>query len=607
MFKKAQSYKPKTGKENDNLEINRVVIESYYGSNRRPESKIIKINNNVYNIKNIDNNMSRGNLNENINKETENKNKNVSTIKPLPKPVYSSSNEANFYLISHIKKFDTPLLINNNSFNFFIKKNEQSNNNKANQQTGIENKKMYLIKSFDIFICGNQNLKAKNIHITKSTKKDNVGYKEIKDLKSNKDELEEKKVELSDKEIEKNNLLNSLDFINKRWKETLKEFKTRISYINKNDVLMINLEKYKQELMTKINFEKNIKNNDNFFIMINQDMKSNENKCNYEIINYNSTNDFEKLFNNFIQNDNKENNSHIINNSINRELSSKNEKKKSKFSNQNSISNNQIKNGNSSINPYLPPFILKYTELKDIIDNIEKNLKIPKEKKEIKYISEKNISLNYKGIKKEINQIKPIKKEKEKIIKKQILIPTKVNEYKFTHKYENLKKKKVIELKIDRNKNIENEKLKNVKNKKTKDFSQSTPISLLKEKYFIYAVSKWSKYSSINSEINIYLKYNYKAGHPKFDSNVLTINNFYLAIEKIISEGYTKKSRNTNNFNSFKKTISSSKVTTKTNNEINSFQKDKPNTSFAFSNNKEISIYKKKSKSKQKIEKKKNK
>ena len=31
-------------------------------------------------------------------------------------------------------------------------------------------------------------------------------------------------------------------------------------------------------------------------------------------------------------------------------------------------------------------------------------------------------------------------------------------------------------------------------------------------------------------------------------------------IEKIISEGYTKKSRNTNNYNSFKKTISSAVV-----------------------------------------------
>ena len=493
------------------------------------------------------------------------------------------------------------MLINNNSFNFIIKKNEQMNDNKVNQQNEIENKKIYLIKSFDIFICGNQNLKSKNIHITKSTKKDNVGYREIIDIKNIKNELEEKKIELNDKEIEKNNLLNSLDFITKRWKQAQIEFKTRISYINKNEVLMINLEKYKQELMSKINFEKNTKNNDNCFIMINQDMKSKENNCNYEIINYDSTKDFDKLFNKLIQNNNKENNSHLFN-----DLNNKSEKKKSKFSNQNSIPNNHIKN----INSYFPLLILKYTELKNIIDDVEKNLQIPKKDKENKYIFEKNISFNFKGIKNKINQIKPTKKEKEKINKKQILIPTKVNELKFTHNYENLKKKKIIELKIDKSKNYEKEKekLKNIKNKKTtKDFSQSTPISLLKEKYFIYAVSKWSKYSTINSEINIYLKYNYKAGHPKFDSNALTINNFYLGIEKIILDGYSKKSRNTDNFTSFKKTISTSKVTTKTNNEINSFQKDKHNTSFNVTNNKETSIYKKKSKSKQKIDKKKNK
>ena len=599
MFKKAQSYKPKREFEKSNLEINRVVIESYYGSNRRPESKIIKINNNVYNIKNIDNNMSRGNLN--ISDDNENKNKNnISTPKPPQKPNYSISNQTNIYLVSHIKKFDSPLLINNNSFNFIIKKNEQMNDNKVNQQNEIENKKMYLIKSFDIFICGNQNLKSKNIHITKSTKKDNVGYREIIDIKNIKNELEEKKIELNDKEIEKNNLLNSLDFITKRWKQAQIEFKTRISYINKNEVLMINLEKYKQELMSKINFEKNT-NNDNCFIMINKDMKSKENNCNYEIINYDSTKDFDKLFNNLIQNNNKENNSHLFN-----DLNNKSEKKKSKFSNQNSISNNHIKN----INSYFPLLILKYTELKNIIDDVEKNLQIPKKDKENKYIFEKNISFNFKGIKNKINQIKPTKKEKEKINKKQILIPTKVNELKFTHNYENLKKKKIIELKIDKSRTYEKEKekLKNIKNKKTtKDFSQSTPISLLKEKYFIYAVSKWSKYSTINSEINIYLKYNYKAGHPKFDSNALTINNFYLGIEKIILDGYSKKSRNTDNFTSFKKTISTSKVTTKTNNEINSFQKDKHNTSFNVTNNKETSIYKKKSKSKQKIDKKKNK
>ena len=144
--------------------------------------------------------------------------------------------------------------------------------------------------------------------------------------------------------------------------------------------------------------------------------------------------------------------------------------------------------------------------------------------------------------------------------------------------------------------------------KKTKDFGESTPISLLKDKYFIYAVSKWSKYSTINSEINMYFKYNYKSGHPKFDSNILEMSNFYLCIEKIKLEGDTKKSRNTSNFTSFKKIISSSKVTSKTNNEKTSNLKEKgSNISYGMSNNNHTSVNRKKSSTKQNLEKKKNK
>ena len=123
MFKKSQSYKSKTKKENNNLEINRVVIESFYGLNRKNNSKIIKINNNVYNLKNIDNNMSHGNLNENISNENSylKNQKNESELK------FSNTlcNQTSFKIVSHIKKFDTPLLINNNSFNFCIKKKEK--------------------------------------------------------------------------------------------------------------------------------------------------------------------------------------------------------------------------------------------------------------------------------------------------------------------------------------------------------------------------------------------------------------------------------------------------------------------------------------------------
>ena len=601
MFKKTQSYKPKTQKENNNFEINRVVIESYYGTNRKNESKIIKINNNVYNIKNIDNNMSRSNLNENINKDEEKKVEIKS--KTLPKISYSLCNQTNLNIVSHIKKFDDPLLINNYSFNFVTKSNEQLNKeiNKVNIKSDNENKKMLLIKSFDIFICGNQNLKAKNIHITNSTKKDNLVYKEIINLKSSKNE-EEKNVEINKKEEEKNNLIDSLETINKRWKEAQREFKMRISYINKNEALTINLKKYWEELKSNINFEQNnLNNKDNSYIIIKQDLKSKENT--YEIINPTLKKEFDELFNKLTQNDNKENN---LNNSNNKEISKNNEKKKSKFNNQNSSQSN--KNNNISINSFNSLFIFKYSELKNIINNIEKDLKITKETKENKYILEDNISFNYKGNKNKVIQKQSPKKEKEKINKNKVLLPAKVDEYKLFHKFENLRKKRIIEFKIEKNTKNEKENTNNLKIKKTKDFGESTPISLLKDKYFIYAVSKWSKYSTINPEINLYFKYNYKSGHPKFDSNILEMTNFYLVIEKIKLEGDSKKSRNTSNFTSFKKTISNSKVTSKTNNEKLTNQKEKgSNISHGISNNNQTSVNRKKSSSKYNLEKNKNK
>jgi len=603
MFKKTQSYKPKTQKESNNLEINRVVIESYYGTNRKNESKIIKINNNVYNIKNIDNNMSRSNLNENINQDNENKIELKS--KTLQKISYSSCNQTNFNIVSHIKKFDAPLLINNYSFNFFTKINEQLNNdiNKLNLKPENENKKMLLIKSFDIFICGNQNLKAKNIHLTNSTKKDNVVYKEVINLKNSKNEEEEKKIEINKKEEEKNNLLNSLKAINKRWKEEQREFKMRLSYTNKNEVLMINLKKYWEELISNINFEKIDSNNkDNSYIIFKKDLKSKENI--YEIIKPTSKKEFDELFNKLCQGDNKENNPNYVNNSDNRGIPMNNEKKKSKFNNQNLLESNKI--NNLSKNSFYPLLIFEYSELKNIINNIEKDLKIKNEPKENKYILEDNISFNYKGIKNSVIQNQSPKKEK--INKTKVLLPSKVDEYKLIHKFENLRKKKIIEFKIEKNDKNEKANTNNIKMKKTKDFGESTPISLLKDKYFIYAVSKWSKYSTINSEINMYFKYNYKSGHPKFDSNILEMSNFYLCIEKIKLEGDTKKSRNTSNFTSFKKTISSSKVTSKTNNEKTSNLKEKgSNISYGMSNNNHTSVNRKKSSTKQNLEKKKNK
>ena len=47
------------------------------------------------------------------------------------------------------------------------------------------------------------------------------------------------------------------------------------------------------------------------------------------------------------------------------------------------------------------------------------------------------------------------------------------------------------------------------KTKESEDFSQVTPISLLQEKYSVYAVSKWAKYSIISPQSKLIVKYNY--------------------------------------------------------------------------------------------------
>ena len=76
-----------------------------------------------------------------------------------------------------------------------------------------------------------------------------------------------------------------------------------------------------------------------------------------------------------------------------------------------------------------------------------------------------------------------------------------------------------------------------------------TPISLLQEKQFLYAVSKWAKYSVVYPQTQIYIKYNYKSGHSKFDPILLDMINFTLRIEKIHIKKESKKQIVTSNSN----------------------------------------------------------
>ena len=316
----------------------------------------------------------------------------------------------------------------------------------------------------------------------------------------------------------------------------------RLSYKNPNEILVINMEKYKQELISKLNFENgDSKNNKNFYIFLKQDMDFKNDSIAYEVMKSSSQQDFESIFNKFSICNDQENKGNEVNIYNNEEFLN-NGKKKSKFINKNRFNNNTHKN------LYCPILVFDYFELKKIIDKIEKDINSENVSKmnNKNYTLENIISLYYEGIMKIQNII--INKEKEKIKE---YLPMKVFEHKFIYKPINLIISNQNNLSI-----ISNKKINEFKKKVTSDFGQSTPISLLKEKYFIYAVSKWSKFSSINSEINLYMKYDYKSGHPKFDDNILKPNNFCLRIEKINEESEPKKSRNISNFSSFKKTIS---------------------------------------------------
>ena len=321
MFKKNESNnKQKINKEKNSLQVNRVVIETYLGKNKKNENKVIKVNNKVYNIKNIDNNMSRGNLNEYKSSDSINISPKKENQKIDRKSSYLLSNQENFNIISHIKKFDAPLLINNSSFNIICEKKEIINSEKKEKENSQTTKKInYEIISSNIFIGGNK-LNSNNIQITNSSKKGNLLKREITNLRNNKNVYEEQKEETNIKEIEKNNLLNSLDIINKRWKEAQKEYKMRLSYKNSNEILIINMEQFKQELISKLNFEnEECKNNNNCYILLKQDMKCKENNIAYEIINSSSHQEFESLINKFIisnDEENKENDANINNNDI---------------------------------------------------------------------------------------------------------------------------------------------------------------------------------------------------------------------------------------------------------------------------------------------------
>ena len=639
-------------------EINSKKVNNDNNKDDIKENKYNKdITENINNIINIDNNKDI-NTNE---KNTLTSNNQISNEAQTTLPSYSPSSQVNLTLTSHIKKFDLPLTINNSTLNYLIDIQKKTINEKENiieeHKIEIKEKKEIneikeikpeknsfrnnlIVSNSTLFIGGGQNLKGMRIHLSKPNY-NNIVHKEITDFKISKNKsienvkinLEENKTDIINNNTNNTSVSDLLKSMNKRWKEYEKEFKMRLTYISNKETIILNKKQYIDELIKKINITNtSVKNNTKeSYILIKQDKNNKSNKFIYEVISPLSNKELETSVNQFIlkKNDNLDNSSEF-NMEIYDERTSQNyvyvnngnnDKKKSKF-NHNEIPNKKNSDEFSSNNEktekeyFNPVFIFNQKQLKyflEILDEKSDNKK------------SKNNNSNPINNKKSENLTNSEKQKEDRLTDLNFNIyPVKVEKFEFIHTNPNeigigLNSNNLL-LNLNQNNNIElsnialnqseynlkqikpEEEFSTRKIKDTEDFSQNTPISLLQEKYFLYAVSKWAKYSVINPQEQFVIKYFYSSGHPKFDSVNLDITNFTLWIEKIQTKKESKKSLGSNNSNN------SNYLKTKSNNKINNSK------SKVYKSGASIFLYesnynndnKKKTKSKPKLDKKKN-
>ena len=562
-------------------EINKVVVESYIGKSN--------INNNGKEniIKNIDNNGP----------DTSANNNKMDEIKP--KQIFSQCPQCNFNLTYHIKTFNLPLLINNkSSLSYLItqqsKKITEIKENKDNLESNSF-KKGLAISTSSLFISEGQNLKGMRIHLINNTSKneyDNVVHKEITNLKNSKNKNDDN-VEINLSNNTTDNLFNSLETIKKRWLKYQKEYKFKLSYINNNETVIINKKKYMNELINKVNIKStSISNNtQEYYLLIKQDRNNKDIKYIHEIISPGTKKEFETSINNFIlqNSDNKENNDKInikILNKSNKRTSQNyimfsNAKKQSKFNNKTSKTNvedNNDENGNPK-EVFSPIFIFNQNQIKNLFELINKKTNLKKDRKNEQTTSK--TTLKNENTKKE--KLKNTQKEKIDDLNFN-LFPIKVDKFEIIQTGQNVfgggsnmnnNNIDVSNIALNQSdintmkqiKQGENEDdYSSRKNKEAEDFGQNTPISLLHEKYFIYAVSKWAKYSAIIPQFQLYVKYSYKAGRPKFDPINLDTTNFTLWIEKIQTKNKRISTVNTNSSSGI------NKMKTKSNSKINAYK-----------------------------------
>ena len=513
---------------------------------------------------------------------------------------YSHCFETNFAILSNRKSFILPFSIYRSSFDY-IKENPLTAKTTRRKYLGVSNSSIFIgarqnLKAMNIHLSNHfrynntAHREISNFRNGKNNSVDRVNGKLSENDTQKNNNTDNKKVEPID----------VLKEISLKWKNNQKVFKNNFSFISKinkkepippttpSPSLTINKKLYIQELLNNIKINTNNINNENgsnglnnnekeYYILIRHDKNNKNENIIHEVISPKSNEDFENLVNNFLNK--KENKESINNNSeastVNDNSTLFNGRKKSKFSHQDS---SHIKKNNSQdINndEFIPFFIITKKELINLYDIIENKPKEPKENnkpEKIQYLIDNNINYNIisednpgklRSVpkdKKENNEKNEIKEDKTQKNLEDInfnIFPVKVDKFELI-----CNNQKVAPNEIGKgNNNIDvsnialnqSDIMKQVKggenefdyilnkNKEMEDFGQSTPISLLKEKSFIYIVSKWVKYSIPHPQSQIYAKYSYKTGHPLFDPITLSITNFTLWIERIETKNYINK------------------------------------------------------------------
>ena len=445
-----------------------------------------------------------------------------------------------------------------------------------------------------IFIGGHQNLKSKRIHLSSNMQYNNHMRREIQNFRNKKTKSVDKvniylnKSENGEQRIEQ---IDIIKMMNVRWQNNLQETRSNLSYIIKEKkeqekkINLIDINKYIQNLIDKININydfneinnSTINNTKEYFVLLKSDNYNQKNNIIHEIIAPKNIEDLEKSVQKFMERPcskiNKDNNT---NSSSSIDLNKKKRilnKSDNINSNLNKISNNKENINNNcqyNENEFCPVFILSQKDIRNLYEIIEPQK--TNRDKNINYTIN-NFSFNYKpildknAILRSENNPNILKNENKEKIEKQekenkwILQQINIENFELikNDKQENSNEKgnfisvsesqnmqNINQINPEENNQIKSEinfQLISEKNNPIldsnlpkKDFSQCTPISLLQDKFSVYAVSKWIKFSLPHPQYELSIKSNNNIISNKninyTDQTNLLITNFTLWIER---------------------------------------------------------------------------